>query len=306
MLTETGPGRGRFAPSPTGPLHIGSLVAALGSYLDARSRGQQWLVRMEDLDPPREQPGAADSILEDLERCELLSDGPVLYQSRRAEAYETALQSLERRGLTFECSCSRRDIAAAGSNGIYPGTCHSGPRHPGAPLALRVRVDDVSVTFEDGFQGTVEQALARDVGDFVLKRRDGLIAYQLAVVVDDAAQGITDVVRGTDLLDSTPRQILLQRLLSLPTPRYRHLPVVTSPGGVKLSKQTGARPVGAEPPAAALVRALAYLGQGPPVSLARATPREVLSWGLENWDPTPLHGRRDAGEEPANALDAAQ
>jgi glutamyl-Q tRNA(Asp) synthetase len=261
---------------------------------------------MEDLDPPREQPGAADSILEDLERLALHWDGPVLYQSARADAYETALASLDRRGLTFECSCSRRDIAAAGTDGIYPGTCRAGPRRPAAPLAIRVRVSNASVTFEDGFQGTIAQALGREVGDFVLKRRDGLIAYQLAVVVDDAAQGITDVVRGTDLLDSTPRQILLQRLLSLPTPRYRHLPVVTSPGGAKLSKQTGARPVGAEAPAAALVRALAYLGQTPPASLAKATAGDVLSWGLENWDPAPLYGRRNAGEEPSKALDAAQ
>lgn len=305
-MTKASPGRGRFAPSPTGPLHIESLVAALCSYLDARTRAQQWLVRMEDLDPPREQPGAADSILRDLEHFGLFWDGPVLYQSSRAEAYEDALRALARDGLTFDCSCSRRDISTVTADGIYPGTCRSGPRRPDAALATRVRVDDDPISFEDGLQGTIRQALSHDVGDFLLKRRDGLVAYQLAVVVDDAAQGITDVVRGTDLLDSTPRQIFLQRLLSLPTPRYRHLPVVTSPDGSKLSKQTGARPVGDEAPAAALVRALAFLGQAPPGALAKATAGDVLSWGLENWDPAPLRGRRDAGEEPSRALDAAQ
>ncbi len=308
MTDRDAPGRGRFAPSPTGPLHFGSLVAALGSFLQARSTGQEWLVRMEDLDPPREQPGAAAAILSDLERFGLRWDREVLYQSTRHEAYAQALDSLRATGLSFSCSCSRKDIAAANgvSGGVYPGTCRDGPRDRSGPLATRIRVDPGTVSFEDTLQGTFVQDLAQEVGDFVLRRRDGLFAYQLAVVLDDAYQGISEIVRGTDLLDNTPRQIFLQRLLSLPTPSYLHLPIVVNADGAKLSKQTGARPIDADNPAAALVDALAFLRQSPPAELGRGRPADVLEWARENWDLRPLRGLRSAQWETPGALDAAQ
>ena len=215
------PYRGRFAPSPTGPLHFGSLVAAVGSWADARAHGGEWLVRMEDLDPPREVPGAADEILRTLEALGLEPDGPVVRQSERGDAYRAALDRLRDRGVLFACGCTRREIADSGLPGsdgglVYPGTCRNGPP-PGRPArALRVRVDDAVIAFDDALQGRVSQDLGRDVGDFVLLRADGFFAYQLAVVVDDAAQGITDVVRGIDLIDSTPRQIFLQRAARSP------------------------------------------------------------------------------------------
>jgi glutamyl-Q tRNA(Asp) synthetase len=227
--------RGRFAPSPTGPLHFGSLVAALGSYLDAKAHNGEWLVRIEDLDTPRVVPGAADDILRTLERFGLEWDGPVLYQSSRIEAYEAALHDLRRRGLVFPCGCSRKDVGDR-----YGGTCRAGLRGRSDTPSWRFRVNDETVEFVDLRLGLQSQNVADYVGDFVLKRADGPFAYQLAVVVDDAFQGITDVVRGEDLLDSTARQILLQRALGLPQPRYRHLPVVLNDTGQKLSKQTGA------------------------------------------------------------------
>jgi len=230
--------RGRFAPSPTGPLHFGSLVAALGSYLDAKAHGGEWLVRIEDIDTPRVVPGAADHILRTLERFGLHWDGPVLYQSSRIEAYESALDDLRRRGLVFPCSCSRKDIGDR-----YPGTCRAGQRGRCDALSWRLRVSGEQVEFEDRRLGLQRQNVEDYIGDFVLKRTDGLFAYQMAVVVDDAAQGITDVVRGEDLLDSTARQILLQRALGFPRPRYLHLPVVLNKLGQKLSKQTGALPL---------------------------------------------------------------
>ena len=229
------PYRGRFAPSPTGPLHFGSLVAALGSYLDAKAHGGEWLVRMEDIDTPRNMPGAADDILRTLERFGLEWDGPVLYQSSRIEAYEAALEDLRRRNLVFPCGCSRKDVGDR-----YPGTCRDGIRGRLNTPSWRFRASDEAVTFEDRRLGSQQQNVRDYAGDFVLKRADGLFAYQLAVVVDDAYQDITDVVRGEDLLDSTARQILLQRALSFPQPRYLHLPVVLNESGQKLSKQTGA------------------------------------------------------------------
>jgi glutamyl-Q tRNA(Asp) synthetase len=227
--------RGRFAPSPTGPLHFGSLVAALGSYLDAKAHGGEWLVRIEDLDTPRVVPGAADDILRTLERFGLEWDGPVLYQSSRIAEYEDALDDLRRRGLVFPCGCSRTDVGDR-----YAGTCRAGLRGRNDTPSWRFRVSDGAVEFVDLRLGLQSQNVADYVGDFVLKRADGLFAYQLAVVVDDAFQGITDVVRGEDLLDSTARQILLQRALGLRQPRYRHLPIVLNDTGQKLSKQTGA------------------------------------------------------------------
>src|SRR3954469_4836970 len=218
---------GRFAPSPTGPLHMGSLIAALASWLDARAAGGRWLVRMEDLDRPRVLPGADDAILDALSRLGLQWDGEVVYQSKRHDLYRRALERLGPH--TYWCGCSRREIAdsslglATDGAPIYPGTCRDGL--PRARRALRVRTSSALIAFDDRLQGQQAQVLERDIGDFVLYRADGLFAYQLAVVVDDAAQGISDVVRGADLLDSTARQICLQRLLGVPTPRYLHVPV---------------------------------------------------------------------------------
>ncbi len=258
--------RGRFAPSPTGPLHAGSLVAALASWLDARAHGGVWLVRMEDLDPPREVPGAAQDILATLADFGMHSDEPVLWQSTRAAAYGDALARLQARGLVYGCSCSRTEIAAAARAAglppaVYPGTCR--PSAHGPVRALRFNVDDAVLDFQDRWHGPVRQQLAREVGDFVVRRADGLWAYQLAVVVDDAAQGITDVVRGADLLDNTPRQILLQRALGVPTPRYLHVPVVLSAAGEKLSKQTGATALNRSDTLGELERAWQHLGFAP-------------------------------------------
>jgi glutamyl-Q tRNA(Asp) synthetase len=280
--------RGRFAPSPTGPLHFGSLVAAVGSWADARASAGEWLVRMEDLDPPREAPGAADGILATLEALGFEWDGPVVFQSTRGEAYRAALDALRRSGVLFPCACTRKEIADSGvtaldGSRVYPGTCRDGLPDGRAARATRLRVAAEMVEFADGLQGRVSQELAREVGDFVLVRADGLFAYQLAVVVDDAAQGITDVVRGADLLDSTPRQLFLQRLLGLPAPRYLHLPVAVTARGEKLSKQTGAAPIGAARPGAALTAALRFLGHSPPAELERAPGRTVLAWAAAHW-----------------------
>jgi glutamyl-Q tRNA(Asp) synthetase len=249
--------RGRFAPSPTGALHAGSLLAALGSWLLARRAGGEWWVRIEDLDPPREVPGAADHQLATLAACGLLPDAPVVRQSARHSLYEAALDRLLAAGLAFECHCSRSDLAASG--GIHR-RCVA--RKPRPDPAVRLRVPEGTVVaFDDALQGPQRQDVAAEVGDFVLRRADGLWAYQLAVVVDDAAQGITDVVRGADLLDSTPRQIVLQRALALPTPRYLHLPLVTGRDGRKLSKSEGAFAVDPDDPVAALDAAWQRLGQ---------------------------------------------
>ncbi len=282
------PYRGRFAPSPTGPLHFGSLVAAVGSYLEAKTHGGLWLLRMEDLDPPREQPGAADAILRTLEACGMAWDGEIMYQSRRSETYRAALARLEAQGLAYVCGCTRREIADSGLGPdgalIYPGTCRAGLAPGKTPRVTRVLVGAGVIGFEDALQGPLRQDLAAETGDFVLRRADGLHAYQLAVVIDDADQGITDVVRGADLLDSTPRQIRLQRLLGLPTPRYLHLPAAVDANGEKLSKQTLAPPVDARDPVPALVQALEFLGQAPPEQLRHATLAEFWSWSLAHWD----------------------
>ena len=278
---------GRFAPSPTGPLHFGSLVAALASWLDARAAGGRWLVRIEDLDAPREQPGAAAQILRTLERLGLHWDGEVVYQSRRTALYEAALRRLGPQ--LYWCGCTRREIAdsslglAADGAQIYPGTCREG-LPPGKPArALRLRTDDQPLVFVDRVQGARSQNLAAEVGDFVLRRVDGRIAYQLAVVVDDAEQGVSDVVRGADLLDSTPRQIRLQRLLGAPTPRYLHVPVALDAAGEKLSKQTAAQPVELGRGGEAIRAALRFLGQAPTVDLREA---------LAGWDVARIPRRR--------------
>ncbi|MDE2439816.1 MAG: tRNA glutamyl-Q(34) synthetase GluQRS [Betaproteobacteria bacterium] len=283
------PYRGRFAPSPTGPLHFGSLVAAVGSYLDARAQGGEWLLRMEDVDIPRNVPGAADDILRTLTAFGFEWDGAVLYQSKRVEAYGDALARLQRSGLAYGCACSRKEIAdsaihVAIDGGLaYPGTCRNGLPAGREARAWRLHVGNERLTFVDRLQGEVVQYLERDVGDFVLRRADGLFAYQLAVVVDDAWQGINNVVRGADLLASTPRQIWLQRCLGYPLPAYAHLPVAANAAGEKLSKQTMARALCTDMVAAELLRALQFLGQAAPGDLARAPVAEVWSWARENW-----------------------
>jgi len=282
---------GRFAPSPTGPLHFGSLIAALGSWLQARRQGGAWFVRMEDLDKPREQPGAADAILRALEHFGLVWDGEVIYQSQRQELYLATLERLRRDGRLYLCRCSRAEIREQGlrlglPEGVYSGRCR-GQHHPfSADGALRLQVEDREVGFTDGVQGVYRQSLQNEVGDFVLRRRDGLIAYQLAVVVDDGAQGVSEVVRGSDLLDSTPRQIFLQQCLGLPTPLYRHLPVALAPNGQKLSKQNLAPPLPLDSdPRQALVRALRFLGQRPPAGIELASRDSLLATAIEHWRP---------------------
>ena len=273
---------GRFAPSPTGPLHFGSLVAAVASWLDARAAGGQWHLRIEDVDAPRTVPGAEAAILRTLEASGLHWDGPVVRQREQTARYEAALAMLRARGLTYRCRCSRREIADSGVHGIdgivYPGTCREAKLAAAVAAAERFRVPAGLVAFDDRVQGRIVQGLAHDIGDFVVRRRDGLVAYQLAVVVDDAQLGVTDVVRGADLLVSTPRQIALQRALGLPTPRYLHFPVATR-GGEKLSKQTRAPAIG---PATAVLAAIEFLGQVPPEP---AEPRTMLEEAARRWDP---------------------
>ncbi|HEX6614590.1 MAG TPA: tRNA glutamyl-Q(34) synthetase GluQRS [Rhodanobacteraceae bacterium] len=272
--------RGRFAPSPTGRLHLGSLMAALGSWLRARAANGSWLVRIEDLDPPREVPGSADSILHTLRACGLEPDEPPLYQGTRTDAYATALGKLKEIGAVFPCWCSRTDLAARG--GVHRGECVAAPDPRRAP-AWRVRVGGAQIEFEDGLQGRQRCKLADD-GDFVVKRADGPFAYQLACAVDDAAQGITDVVRGADLLDSTPRQIFLLRLLGLHEPAYLHLPVLVDASGAKLSKSEGAAAVDADDPLPALRTALVLLGMSES-ALRANSPATLLPDALAAFDP---------------------
>ncbi len=286
--------RGRFAPSPTGPLHFGSLVAAVSSYLDAKHHRGIWLVRMEDLDTPRCVSGAAVNILSTLDAFGLHSDEPVLYQSQRTTAYEEALHKLRADGMTYPCCCTRKEIADSALNGIdgpvYPGTCRNGIPAGREKRAWRVRTNSLPVAFDDPLQGRITQHLEREIGDFVVKRADGLFAYQLAVVVDDAFQGITHIVRGADLLDSTPRQIYLQHLLGLHTPQYLHLPVAINALGEKLSKQTLAVPVDETHPASTLLSVLDFLQQQPPRELADCSARTILAWAIQHWHPERLVG----------------
>ena len=320
--------RGRFAPSPTGPLHFGSLVAAVGSYLDAKHHQGKWLVRIEDLDTPRSVKGAADNILRTLENFGLHWDGDVLYQSQRTDAYEEALQKLQVIGAAYPCSCTRKDIADSALHGIdgmvYPGTCrnkvhpllvgegmnaartiawrvltgHPLPNPPSteagnkrpSPPGGRAGEGGATVEFNDTLQGPITQHIEKEIGDFVIKRADGLFAYQLAVVVDDAFQGITNVVRGADLLSSTSRQIYLQRLLGLLTPAYMHLPVAVNAQGEKLSKQTLAAPVDSHRASNTLLHALEFLRQKPPAELVSCTKEEILEWAIVHWDKYKLKG----------------
>jgi glutamyl-Q tRNA(Asp) synthetase len=279
--------RGRFAPSPTGPLHFGSLVAAVGSFLQARHHGGEWCVRIEDIDPPRALAGAADDILRTLERLGMQWDGAVVYQRLRTEAYEEAIEKLRGVGALYVCGCSRSEIEDSSVRGIegpiYPGTCRAGLAPGRAGRALRVRTDGARVRFDDRWQGALDSDLEREFGDFVVRRADGLIAYQLAVVVDDAALGVTEVVRGADLLWSTPRQLHLQRLLGLPTPRYAHLPVAVNARGEKLSKQTGAPAVAGEPALSLLGRVLAFLGQEAPAEQGEL--ESFWRYAIAHWQP---------------------
>jgi glutamyl-Q tRNA(Asp) synthetase len=283
------PYRGRFAPSPTGPLHFGSLLAAVGSFLQARRQGGVWHIRIEDLDPPREVPGAADAILRILDALGLHWDGEVVYQSRRHEAYRAALNALEQTGALYPCACTRKEIAdssLAGIDGpVYPGTCRPGVAAERTARAWRVRTESAPIAFTDRWQGRIERRLQQQSGDFVVRRADGLYAYQLAVVVDDAALGTTEVVRGADLLESTPRQIHLQHLLGLSTPAYAHLPVAVNAQGEKFSKQTGAAAVDANDPLPMLHRVLARLGQEPPIEALQGELEALWRWAIAHWRP---------------------
>jgi glutamyl-Q tRNA(Asp) synthetase len=275
---------GRFAPSPTGPLHFGSLVAAVASYLQAKTQQGRWLLRIEDIDPPREQVGAGEMLVRTLRHYGFEWDGDVILQSASGAAHAQALQQLGDLGYAYPCGCSRRQLADVprGPLGpIYPGTCRDGCEQ--TETAIRVRTDDQTIEFDDCLQGSYAQCLESESGDFVIRRRDGLIAYHLAVVVDDELEGITEVVRGIDLIDSTPRQIWLQRLLGYATPRYVHVPVVTHENGDKLSKLTGAPGIPWDNAAAVLVSALRALQQHPPHDLGRSTLPEVWDWAMQNW-----------------------
>jgi glutamyl-Q tRNA(Asp) synthetase len=296
MNFSTSPYRGRFAPSPTGPLHFGSLVAATASLLEARALGGEWLLRIDDLDAPRCSPAAADDILRTLEAFGFAWDGAVTWQSRRGEAYRAAFEQLRAAGRVFPCACTRKELAdsmsaaaltammAADGAARYPGTCRAGLPTGRAARSWRLRVEDTArIAFDDALQGHIVSDLARETGDFVLLRADGLFAYQLAVVVDDAAAGVTHVVRGADLLASTPRQIFLQQCLGLPTPGYAHLPVAVDAAGEKLSKQTLAAPLDSTQPVPALHAALRFLGQTPPTELARADVATLWAWAHAHW-----------------------
>ncbi|CAN1604544.1 glutamyl-Q tRNA(Asp) synthetase [Pseudomonas mediterranea] len=280
-MTATYPYIGRFAPTPSGHLHFGSLVAALASYLDARAAGGRWLLRMEDLDPPREEPGAQVAILKALESYGFEWDGEMVRQSERHEVYDQVINRLFSQGLAYACTCSRKQLEAY--QGVYPGLCRNAG-HGTEDAAIRLRVPELEYHFIDRVQGEFRQHLGREVGDFVIRRRDGLYAYQLAVVLDDAWQGVTDVVRGADLLDSTPRQLYLQELLGLPQPRYLHVPLITQPDGHKLGKSYRSPPLAAGQATPLLCRALRALGQEPGVELVDASPRELLAWGVRHWD----------------------
>jgi glutamyl-Q tRNA(Asp) synthetase len=290
---------GRFAPSPTGPLHFGSLLAAIASYLEAISQHGRWILRIEDIDPPREQRGATDAIVAALEAYGFEWDGPVRYQSHNAPRHRQAISRLMDAGHAYRCGCSRQALAEAPSGPmgrIYPGTCRTGTRS--RRTAVRVRTDNVPVSFHDLLQGTRTTRLEAESGDFIIERRDRLVAYHLAVVIDDFEQGISQIVRGVDLLDSTPRQIYLQRLLGYPTPGYAHIPVAVNSSGQKLSKTTGASALPLDRPGQTLFAALRALQQGPPDGLATAGVATLWQWAVEHWALDRLLCRRTVPEPP--------
>jgi len=280
--------RGRFAPTPSGPLHFGSMIAAIGSYCDARAHGGDWQVRIDDIDAPRVVSGSADDILRTLEGFALEWDGCAIYESHNMDAYHSALHALRATGRLFACSCSRKEIAKSAITGldgpVYPGTCRNGLPPGRAGRSLRLRVDEgTRIGFDDALQGLVSQDLATAIGDFVVYRADGIFSYHLACVVGDAHQDVTHVVRGADLIDSTPRQIHLQRLLHLPTPAYLHLPVAINKRGEKLSKQTRASPVYAAQAAPTIDAVLRFLGQQPPQELVRWSAADAMKWAVSAW-----------------------
>jgi glutamyl-Q tRNA(Asp) synthetase len=279
--------RGRFAPTPSGPLHFGSIVAALGSYLEACAHAGEWHLRIDDLDPPRVVPGATHSILRCLEQLGFEWDGPVLYQSQRTPAYHAALHQLRERGLVYPCACTRKEIAEhaqAGVEGpVYPGTCRQGMPPLREARALRLLTTEARVHFDDAVLGPQVRDIEREAGDFVLYRADGVFAFQLASAVDDGEMGMTDIVRGADLLESSARQIHVLGLLGMTVPRYAHLPVAVNARGEKLSKQTLAEPIDPSEPSAVLVRVLRFLGQSPCEELSRAGTPEVWQWAVANW-----------------------
>ena len=278
--------RGRFAPSPTGPLHFGSLVAALASYLNTKSKGGEWLVRIEDIDPPREQAGATDAILSALEVYGLEWDGPVLYQSQRSETYQNALDELSEKGLTYFCTCSRKQLSESKNQygSRYPGHCRSNTQVI-KNSSIRLRTHNKLISFNDQHAGILSQQLESETGDFIIRRRDGLFAYHLAVAVDDAEQEISEVVRGHDLFELTPLHIYLQQCLDLPTPDYLHLPLAVTQSGRKLSKQNLVKQIDIDKPQPTLMAALKFLGQQPPDSLSGESVTDIIQWARDHWSP---------------------
>ncbi len=276
--------RGRFAPSPTGPLHFGSLIAAVASYCQAKSNNGEWLLRIEDIDRPREVPRASDDIIRHLELFGFNWDGPVTYQKNRIEHYQAAFDQLIQQQRLYPCACSRKDIAKLNPFGIYPGTCRNGiPISEKSNLSWRIRTESNAVEFLDRIQGQVNCRLDLEVGDFVIKRSDGLFSYQLAVAVDDALQEISEVVRGYDLLDSTPRQIFLQQQLDYTSPEYAHHPIAVNSNGIKLSKQTFAKAIHEKEFGLAIYQALEFLGQTPPAELQFESVELIWTWAIRHW-----------------------
>lgn len=285
------PHAGRFAPSPSGALHFGSLVAALASYLQARHHGAPWYVRIEDVDTPRVVPGSADDILRTLAAFGLIWDGPVVYQSQRGAAYARAVRELQRAGMAFDCGCTRKQAhdGPMGVDGpIYPGTCRDGVPAGRQPRVVRARVTNEVIRVTDAVMGDIEQRLDQDVGDFIIRRFNGCHAYQLAVVLDDAYQGVGEVVRGGDLLSSTPRQVYLMRLLGLAQPRHMHLPVLVDARGNKLGKSQAAMQIRGHRPMSVLLAALRVLGQQPLADLANADVATLLAWACKQWNPAAI------------------
>ncbi|MEH6359034.1 MAG: tRNA glutamyl-Q(34) synthetase GluQRS [Pseudomonadales bacterium] len=273
---------GRFAPTPSGPLHSGSLVAALASFLDARSAQGKWLIRIENTDPPREQPGASAEILHALEAHNLFWDDKVTYQSQRTAIYKAATNTLLNQQLGYYCTCSRLQLKG---HSIYPGTCRQQRTPPSSPSAIRVLCNDINIEFNDHIQGPQSHPMNREIGDFIIYRKDDLPAYQLATAVDDIEQGITHVMRGCDLLDSTPRQMYLHYLLGMKSPSYAHIPVLAKEDGQKLSKQNLARPLDLNRCNDNLFQALQLLEQAPPKSLQHQSSQDILDWAIRHWTP---------------------
>ena len=282
--------KGRFAPSPTGPVHFGTLVAAVGSYLQAKKNNGDWLIRMEDVDITRKVDGADTDILKTLEAFGFEWDGKIIYQSEQTAHYEQSLEQLISQSLIFPCLCSRKQLSTSDS-AIYPGTCRSRQLPEKNEHALRLLANDKTICFEDAVMGQQSQNIKRQCGDFVIRRRDGLFAYQLAVVVDDALQNITEIVRGADLLDSTPRQIYLQQLLNYPTPDYCHLPLAIDVSGDKISKSEGATKINLQHKEQQLISVLSFLGQNPPEDLAQSSINDIWSWATEHWDITQVSSK---------------